>query len=377
MSARTGRDGLLISAPALAAELAGNPVPVLLDARWRLAGPARHRQLPAGPPARRGLRRPGPGPGRPARAARARRPAPAAGPGRLPGRDARGRGEPGPAGRGVRRRGRHGGRPRLVDAALLRPPGRPGARRRLPGLDRGRPSGDRGRAGPGTRRLHRGARPPAGARRGRRAGDGAGRPAPRRAGGGALPRRDRAGRPRGRAHPRRGQRAHRRQREPRRHLPRPRPSSPPGSPPSAPSRRRAPRSAPTAAPVSPPRTRSSPWPWPASPPPSTSAPGPTGSPTPPAPSPPAPKHVPSALQVSLKFSGRDVVPSLFGRTPRPLNRDGTQGAGGGIQAVPAGRRDVLHDPQRPFRGLPDTPRLRAGPGGEARTAPRPPPRTGY
>ncbi len=39
MSARTGRDRLLISAPALAAELAGNPVPVLLDARWRLAGP--------------------------------------------------------------------------------------------------------------------------------------------------------------------------------------------------------------------------------------------------------------------------------------------------------------------------------------------------
>jgi thiosulfate/3-mercaptopyruvate sulfurtransferase len=39
MSARTGRDGLLISAPALAAELAGSPAPVVLDARWRLAGP--------------------------------------------------------------------------------------------------------------------------------------------------------------------------------------------------------------------------------------------------------------------------------------------------------------------------------------------------
>ena len=39
MSARTGRDGLLISAPALAAELAGHPAPVVLDARWRLAGP--------------------------------------------------------------------------------------------------------------------------------------------------------------------------------------------------------------------------------------------------------------------------------------------------------------------------------------------------
>jgi thiosulfate/3-mercaptopyruvate sulfurtransferase len=39
MTARTGRDGLLTSAPALAAELAGNPAPVLLDVRWRLAGP--------------------------------------------------------------------------------------------------------------------------------------------------------------------------------------------------------------------------------------------------------------------------------------------------------------------------------------------------
>jgi thiosulfate/3-mercaptopyruvate sulfurtransferase len=39
LSARTGRDGLLISAPALAAELAGNPAPVVLDTRWRLAGP--------------------------------------------------------------------------------------------------------------------------------------------------------------------------------------------------------------------------------------------------------------------------------------------------------------------------------------------------
>jgi thiosulfate/3-mercaptopyruvate sulfurtransferase len=39
VSAQTGRDGLLISAPALAAELAGNPAPVVLDARWRLAGP--------------------------------------------------------------------------------------------------------------------------------------------------------------------------------------------------------------------------------------------------------------------------------------------------------------------------------------------------
>jgi thiosulfate/3-mercaptopyruvate sulfurtransferase len=39
VSARSGRDGLLVSAPALAAELTGNPAPVVLDARWRLAGP--------------------------------------------------------------------------------------------------------------------------------------------------------------------------------------------------------------------------------------------------------------------------------------------------------------------------------------------------
>jgi thiosulfate/3-mercaptopyruvate sulfurtransferase len=39
MSVRTGRDSLLISAGALAAERAGDPAPTLLDARWRLAGP--------------------------------------------------------------------------------------------------------------------------------------------------------------------------------------------------------------------------------------------------------------------------------------------------------------------------------------------------
>jgi thiosulfate/3-mercaptopyruvate sulfurtransferase len=39
MSARTGRDSLLISARDLAAELAGETAPVLLDVRWRLAGP--------------------------------------------------------------------------------------------------------------------------------------------------------------------------------------------------------------------------------------------------------------------------------------------------------------------------------------------------
>ncbi len=39
MNPRTGRDGLLVSAGALAAELAQDPVPVLLDVRWRLGGP--------------------------------------------------------------------------------------------------------------------------------------------------------------------------------------------------------------------------------------------------------------------------------------------------------------------------------------------------
>jgi thiosulfate/3-mercaptopyruvate sulfurtransferase len=38
MNARTGRDSLLISARALVAELTAEPAPVLLDARWRLAG---------------------------------------------------------------------------------------------------------------------------------------------------------------------------------------------------------------------------------------------------------------------------------------------------------------------------------------------------
>jgi len=39
MSAPASRDGLLISARALAGELGGERAPVLLDARWRLAGP--------------------------------------------------------------------------------------------------------------------------------------------------------------------------------------------------------------------------------------------------------------------------------------------------------------------------------------------------
>jgi thiosulfate/3-mercaptopyruvate sulfurtransferase len=39
MTQRTGRDEYLVSAEALAAELARDPVPVLLDVRWRLSGP--------------------------------------------------------------------------------------------------------------------------------------------------------------------------------------------------------------------------------------------------------------------------------------------------------------------------------------------------
>ena len=39
MNPRTGRDKLLVSVQALAAELAKDPVPVLLDVRWRLGGP--------------------------------------------------------------------------------------------------------------------------------------------------------------------------------------------------------------------------------------------------------------------------------------------------------------------------------------------------
>jgi thiosulfate/3-mercaptopyruvate sulfurtransferase len=39
MSAPAGRDGLLVSPRALAGELEGERAPVLLDARWRLAGP--------------------------------------------------------------------------------------------------------------------------------------------------------------------------------------------------------------------------------------------------------------------------------------------------------------------------------------------------
>ena len=39
MNPGTSRDRLLVSAGALAAELAQDPVPVLLDVRWRLGGP--------------------------------------------------------------------------------------------------------------------------------------------------------------------------------------------------------------------------------------------------------------------------------------------------------------------------------------------------
>ncbi len=39
MNPGTGRDRLLVSVAALAAELAEDPAPVLLDVRWRLGGP--------------------------------------------------------------------------------------------------------------------------------------------------------------------------------------------------------------------------------------------------------------------------------------------------------------------------------------------------
>ena len=120
--------------------------------------------------------------------------------------------------------------------------------------------------------------------------DGADRAAARRAGGRALPRRDRAGRPGRRAHPRRGERAHRGQREPGRHLQRTPPDSRPGSPGSVPSRGAPPVGALLRLRASPRPTRSSRSRWPASPPRSTSAPGPTGSPTPPGPWPPAPSQ---------------------------------------------------------------------------------------
>ena len=286
MNQRTGRDGLLVSADALAAELAQDPPPVLLDVRWRLGGPPgidSYRQ------------------------------------GHLPGavfadldRDLAG--PPGPAGRHP-----------LPDPAAFQ------AAMRAAGVSRDRPvvvydDGDAMSAArgwwtlryfghPDVRVLDGGYRawaaaglpvttagpapvpgdftaepwPDAGARRGGRPGGGADRAAARREGGGALPRRDRAGRPGGRAHPRRGQRAHRGQREPGRHLQGPRRArgqvrrAPGGRPQTAlPGGATAPVGPPTAAPGSPRPTRSSPSRWPASPPRSTSAPGPTGSPTPPA-----------------------------------------------------------------------------------------------
>jgi len=39
MNPGPSRDRLLVSAEALAAELARDPAPVLLDVRWRLGGP--------------------------------------------------------------------------------------------------------------------------------------------------------------------------------------------------------------------------------------------------------------------------------------------------------------------------------------------------
>ena len=72
------------------------------------------------------------------------RPAPAARPGGVRGRDAAGRGVRRPPRGRLRRLGRPRGRPVLVAAAPPRPPRRAGARRRLAGLGgRGRPGGDR------------------------------------------------------------------------------------------------------------------------------------------------------------------------------------------------------------------------------------------
>ena len=110
-----------------------------------------------------------------------------------------------PAGGRLRRLGRPGRRALLVAAALPRPPGRAGARRRLVGLDGGRAARrDRFRRSGGPGHLLRGARRPAGRDGGRRA---LGRRRRRRPRGRALPRRDRADRPGGRPDPRRGQRA--------------------------------------------------------------------------------------------------------------------------------------------------------------------------
>ena len=39
MNRRTGRDAVLVGADALAAELAQDPPPAILDVRWRLGGP--------------------------------------------------------------------------------------------------------------------------------------------------------------------------------------------------------------------------------------------------------------------------------------------------------------------------------------------------
>jgi thiosulfate/3-mercaptopyruvate sulfurtransferase len=155
VSQRAGRGGLLVTAGELAAELAqdrsgdpgdpGDP-PVLLDVRWRLAGPPgvdsyRQGHLPDAVfvDLDRDLAAP-PGPA-------GRHPLP----------------DPAAFQAAMRAAGVSRDRPVVVyddsdamsaarvDAALLRPPGRPGARRRLPGLGRGRLAGQHGRARPSAR----------------------------------------------------------------------------------------------------------------------------------------------------------------------------------------------------------------------------------
>jgi len=206
---------------------------VLLDVRWAARRAARHRQLPAGPSSRRGLRRPGPGtwPARPVPAG----PAP-----RCPTRP--------PSRRRCVAAGVSRDRPVVVLRRQRRDELRPvaGGRcatsahpdvrvlgRRLPGPGPGAGlPGQHGRARP--RRpggLQRGARPDAGA--GLRAGaqeTGADRPAPRRAGRGSAYRGETEPvDPVRRAYPRCGERRRRRANvKPGRHLQGPRRGSPPG-----------------------------------------------------------------------------------------------------------------------------------------------------
>ena len=213
---KTSAARLLTGVADLAAALAAEHPPVRAGRALAAGRAARPGQLPGRPRARSGLRRPGPGPGRPGRL---RRPPPAARDRRLPGRDAPGRHQPGQPGGGLRRRGLHRRGAGLVAAALLRPRPGPGAGRRVPGLDAGRPAGEHRGAAAAPGQLHGPAGRHAAAQRGGRGPAGPVRRAARRPRGRAVPRRHRAGGPGRRAHPRRGQRPHRRERGGRRPVP--------------------------------------------------------------------------------------------------------------------------------------------------------------